>query len=196
MAEPGPRLAGLVLAAGAATRFGGPKQLAQVGGVSLIERAAALALGCCDAGVVVVTGAHAGAVEAAVCHLPVVLARNDAWPDGLAGSLRRGLDALPRTADACLVMLCDQPEIAAADLSRLVAAWRGAPGQMAAAYYGGAPGVPAVFPRSAWPQLAQLHGDRGARGVLAGAALLTTVAMPAAALDIDTRADLGRPRPE
>ena len=189
---PAPPLAGLVLAAGGASRFGGPKQLALVAGLPLVGRAVALALGCCDAGVVVVTGGHAAAVERALAGQPVRLQHNAAWAEGLAGSLRLGLEALPAAAGACLVLLCDQPGIEAADLARLVAAWRAAPERMAAAHYGGAPGVPAIFPRHSWPALMRLQGDRGASGLLAAAATLTTVPMPSAASDIDTRADLER----
>ncbi|MCE7896899.1 MAG: nucleotidyltransferase family protein, partial [Gammaproteobacteria bacterium PRO8] len=53
-------------------------------------------------------------------------------------------------------------------------------------------GVPAIFPRHSWPALMRLQGDRGASGLLAAAATLTTVPMPSAASDIDTRADLER----
>jgi molybdenum cofactor cytidylyltransferase len=143
--------------------------------------------------VVVVSGAHAGAVEAALGALPVRTVRNPRWADGLAGSLRIGVEAQPAAADACLVMLCDQPAVGAADLYRLVAAWRAAPARMAAAHYGGAPGVPAIFPRATWPALCQLQGDSGARGLLA-AGDVSTVPMPAAAADVDTPADLQRLR--
>lgn len=191
-AEDGPRLAGLVLAAGGARRFGAPKQLALVGGRSLVATAAQLALDCCAAGVVVVSGAHAPAVEAAIGHLPVTVVRNEAWHEGLASSLRRGVQAMPAHAEACLVLLCDQAAITAADLMRLVEAWQGFPQRMAAAGYAGTAGVPAIFPRAVWPALARLRGDHGARRLLAGAAALTVVAMPNAAVDVDTPADLRR----
>lgn len=188
-AEDGRRLAGLVLAAGGARRFGAPKQLVLVGGRSLVETAAQLALDCCAAGVVVVSGAHAPAVEAAIGHLPVTVARNEAWQEGLASSLRRGVQAMPAHAEACLVLLCDQAAITAADLMRLVEAWQAFPQRMAAAGYAGTAGVPAIFPRAIWPALARLRGDQGARRLLAGAAALTVVAMPNAAVDVDTPAD-------
>ncbi len=192
MGDARPTLAGLVLAAGAATRFGAAKQLARLGAQSMVERAAALALGCCEAGVVVVSGAYAAAVEAALIKLPVQVVRNEAWAEGLASSLRSGLAAMPEDAGACLILLCDQPAITATDLAGLVAAWRAAPEHMAAACYGGAAGVPAVFPRSSWPALAQLRGDQGGRRLLAAAPCLTMVDMPAAARDIDSPADLER----
>lgn len=183
-------LAAIVLAAGGASRFGGPKQLARIGAVSLVRRAAHLALLSCPAGVVVVTGAWAAAVEKELAGLPLRPCRNPRWRAGMAGSLRRGLDALPRAATACLVLLADQPLVDEADLRRLVAAWAEAPERVAAAAYDAIRGVPAIFPSAYWRQLRALRGDRGARAVIASLAQVTTVALQHAACDIDTLQDL------
>lgn len=187
------RLAGIVLAAGVATRFGGPKQAALVRGVPLVRRAAEAALACCPAGVVVVTGAHAGATSGCLLGLAVHVAHNPAWADGMAASLRTGLAALPADATACLVALADQPGVDARELARLAAAWQVQPARVAAAHYGGQLGAPAIFPAAHWPALRALAGDAGARAVLADLAArggVTAVAMPAAARDVDTPADL------
>lgn len=188
-------LAGLVLAAGAASRFGGPKQVAQWRGAALVQRAALAALATCPAGVVVVTGAHADDVAGVLAGLPVVRAHNPRWADGLAASLACGLGALLPAATACLVLPCDQPGVDAGELGRLAAAWARAPTRVAAAWYDGHAGAPAIFPAARWPALRALHGDAGARALLAALATgdgLTRVAMPAAALDVDTPADLAR----
>ncbi|MCC7257578.1 MAG: nucleotidyltransferase family protein [Gammaproteobacteria bacterium] len=195
MGEPLAGIAGLVLAAGAASRFAGPKQLARLGGEPLVVRAARLALGCCGAGVVVVTGAYGDEVEAVLAGLPVVTARNPDWAAGMGGSLARGVAELPAAASACLVLLGDQPAITSADLDRLVAAWRRAPGAAAAASFADALGAPAIFPAALWRELAMLQGDRGARALLAALPQVTAVAMPHAALDIDTPEDLARVPP-
>lgn len=183
-------LAAMVLAAGAGRRFGGPKQLARVAGRALVVRAVELALGCSPAGVVVVTGAFGAEVAAALAALPVQLAPNPQWARGMAGSIRCGLGALPARANACLILLADQPAIDTADLRRLVDAWAARPGAVAAAHYAGACGAPAIFPAAYWPGLAALQGDRGARALLATLDALTAVPMPAAAFDIDTPQDL------
>lgn len=188
--EPVPRLAGIVLAAGEGRRFGGAKQVARLGGVTLVERAARLALATCPAGVVVVTGAHAAEVAAALAPLPVAIAHNVRWATGLAGSLRCGVEALPAGAGACLVLLCDQAAVDEADLRALIDAWRKSPERPAAALHGGRAGVPAIFPRSHWVALRGLEGDEGARALLAALPDVTAMEMPHAAADVDAPADL------
>ncbi len=188
--EAGAGLAAVVLAAGGASRFGGPKLLARLKGVSLVRRVVRRAVGCCPAGVVVVTGAWAAAVEEELADLPVKLCRNPQWQAGLAGSLRCGLDALPRGTTASLILLGDQPLVDEDDLRRLVAAWAGAPGLVAAAAYGGIRGVPAIFPATHWAALRTLRGDCGARAVIAALPEVTAVELGHAACDIDTRDDL------
>jgi molybdenum cofactor cytidylyltransferase len=107
----------------------------------------------------------------------------------MATSLRAGLAAVPRGAQAALVLLVDQPRVDAAALRHLVAAWLRRPGLPAAARYAGRMGVPAVLPRRYWRALRALDGDEGARFLLRDARV-TSVDMPEAALDVDTPADL------
>jgi molybdenum cofactor cytidylyltransferase len=117
---------------------------------------------------------------------------NPHWETGLATSLQAGLRALPAETDAVLVTLVDQPDVDAAALRRLLAAWRRRSGLPAAALYSGGPGVPAVFPRTLWPALHAIRGDAGARAVLRASQALTLVDMPEASFDVDTPADLAR----
>jgi molybdenum cofactor cytidylyltransferase len=139
----------------------------------------------------VVTGAYASEVRDNVAGSPVIIAHNGAWASGMAGSIRCGLDALPAGARACLVMLCDQCAVDDQDLGALIAAWVRAPWQVAAAQYAGTLGVPAIFPTEFWPALRALSGDQGARAVIASLPEVTAVALPNAARDVDTPADLG-----
>ena len=123
------------------------------------------------------------------------VAANSRWAGGLATSLRAGLEAVPRTAAAALILLVDQPRVDAAALGRLIAAWRKRPAKPAAASYSGRSGVPAVLPRRVWKNLRALRGDEGARTLLRGSGTaVTLVDMPEAALDIDTPADVARLR--
>jgi CTP:molybdopterin cytidylyltransferase MocA len=188
-----PGLAGLLLAAGAARRFGGPKALVHYRGEPLVARAARRLAGCCGAGVTVVVGAAAAKVAAALPVLPgLQVVENPRWPTGLACSLAAGLAVQPAAVTAVLVLLADQPLVDEADLARLVAAWRRSPDRIAAARFDAVAGVPAILPRSAWPALAALEGDQGARAVIAAAPDRVEVSMPHAARDVDTPDDLAR----
>lgn len=184
-------LAGLVLAAGSSSRLGAPKQLIVWRSKPLICHAVEQSLALCDAGVVVVSGAHAAAVAASLQGYPVELVHNPDWQGGVGKSLADGVRALrARGAAAALVMLCDQPLVLASDLVRLADAWQAAPHIPAASHYHGAAGVPAIFPASYFAKLAELHGDTGARALLRGQNECTTVDMPRAAIDIDTAQDI------
>lgn len=183
-------LAGLVLAAGGGTRFAGAKQLAEFGGQSLVCRITSLASKFCGAGVVVVTGAYAADVGRALAGTRARVAFNPDWQAGLSASIRCGLARMPEKAVACMILLCDQVLVDEADLGALLQGWQAAPQEAAAAAYAGGLGVPAIFPARLWPRLESLGGDRGARDVLAGLQRVTAVAMPHAATDVDTVADL------
>ncbi len=180
--------AAIVLAAGSSSRLGQPKQLLDYGGEPLLRRAARLALSVGAAPVLVVTGAPEH--EVAVHNLPVSVVLNTGHAEGMGSSLRAGMAALARlapTAGRVLLLVCDQPLLGASHLLALLEAE--APHGVAAAEYGGRLGVPAVFAREHFPALAAVAGDRGARALLRGMAV-TAVAMPEAAVDIDTPGDL------
>ncbi|MEE4186181.1 MAG: nucleotidyltransferase family protein [Gammaproteobacteria bacterium] len=196
---PQTRLAGLVLAAGASHRLGHPKQLVYWGGQTLLARAVGHALHLCDAGVVVVTGAHAAEVKASLADMlhagaALQLVHNPAWADGLGSSIACGMRALRASgADSpagVLMLLCDQPVIGRAELVSLVNLWQTDTRTPVAARYNGQRGVPAVFPRTYFAALAGLTGEHGARGLLAAAEKVPELSIPGAAFDVDTPAAL------
>jgi nicotine blue oxidoreductase len=157
-------VAGLVLAAGAGRRFGGPKALAAYRGQLLVRRAAeALRAGGC-ARTLVVLGASAERVRAAAPELAYL--DNPGWASGLASSLRAGLAALADTAAvAALVLLVDMPGVTA-EAVRRVAALAG-PDALAVAGYGERRGHPVLLGRAHWTAVAaQATGDAGARDYL------------------------------
>jgi CTP:molybdopterin cytidylyltransferase MocA len=173
--------AAVVLAAGASTRLGEPKQLVMLGGETLLERAVRVAheAGCVP--VVVVLGAAAELV-AARCDLgSAVVVVNEAWEEGMASSIRVGIGGVGG-ADGVVLMTCDQPAVTAEHLLALMA------GQVTtASAYAGRRGVPAYFPAASFPALMELTGDAGARELLRGAA---TVELVGVELDVDTATDL------
>jgi CTP:molybdopterin cytidylyltransferase MocA len=183
---------GVVLAAGAGRRFGGPKQAALVGGVPLARRVArALGSSRCAA-VAVVVGAHEDAVRAAVAGTGVALVKNDEWHEGIASSIRAGVRwASRRGGDAVILTVADQPSASAAHFNQLLAAYEsGAP--MAASRYAGTLGTPALFGAAWFPALLDLHADEGAKKLLYGCADIAAIDWDPGALDVDRPADLDR----
>jgi nicotine blue oxidoreductase len=185
-------VAGLVLAAGAGRRIGGPKALLRLHGTPLAERAVRVARDGGCGPVVVVLGAAADRVRAVADLAAATVVVNPGWPSGLASSLRAGLAALAETeAGAALVLLVDTPGIGVEAVRRVAA--RGDEQALVCATYGGRRGHPMLFGRAHWPEIAALAaGDAGARQYLraAGAAVVEVpcdgIADPT---DVDTAED-------
>jgi CTP:molybdopterin cytidylyltransferase MocA len=183
----------VLLAAGGSRRLGQPKQLLRYRTRPLLLHALEAAHRALpQSPLIVVLGAHALRLRLVLrrANCGAIAAANARWADGLASSLRAGLAAAPHGTRAILVLLSDQPQVGAAALTRLARAWGRRPGVPAAAAYLGHAGVPAILPRRSWAAVRALHGDSGARALLRNASPLTRVAMPEAALDIDTPTDL------
>ncbi len=189
-----PAVTAVVLAAGGSSRLGTPKQLVRRRGRTLIEQAIDAAQHATGRPVIVVIGAEKTRLHALLarrygtCAVEVV--HHAGWRSGLAGSLRRGLHAVPSDAEGVLLMLSDQPFVERGSLGRLLAAWRQRPSHAAAARYAARLGVPAIVPRRRLSALRGITGDEGARRVLADDARVTAVDLPEAAFDVDTPADL------
>lgn len=152
--------AGVLLAAGAGTRYGLPKVLAAHGGWLRSAVAALSGGGCGD--VVVVLGA-------AIVDVPsparAVVAED--WQQGMGSSLRAGLAALG-AADHAVILTVDTPDIGADVVARVLEAACSSPSGIARAVYDGRPGHPVVVARGHWPALLEtLRGDEGARRFLA-----------------------------
>lgn len=142
-------IAAVVLAAGAASRFGAPKQRLFLPGI--LERVRASSVG----EIVVVAGAHSLDAEGVrVVDCPD-------WEHGPGVSLRCGLAALPPTAEAAVVCLADGPDLHPEAIERLVSAWRAGSGVVLAASYGGERGHPVLLDRAVWDRVP----DEGARSL-------------------------------
>ena len=108
------RFGAVILAAGETARMGTPKQLLPVDGQPLLVRAIEAALASAAWPVVVVLGAHEEKIRPWLARLPVLVAENPAWTEGMASSIRVGVTTLQqfsRVLDAALVALCDQPAV-------------------------------------------------------------------------------------
>ena len=182
-----------VLAAGPSTRFGSPKQLVRLGGTPLVHQMAARAATVAGHSVTVILGAHAQDIAPALSRSSSSTVVNRDWSEGLASSIRTAVRTAPTQCEGLLLLLCDQAAVTADDLKRLYAVWRRHPVLGAAALYGGAPGLPAIFPRWAVPDLLELRGDRDPRVLLRRhAERLVRLPMANAGIELDTPEDLLR----
>lgn len=160
-------ISGVVLAAGSGTRFGGTKQVADVRGQPLAQHAIdALVAGGADE-LVVVTGHDADAVER-VLRLPPQgrFVRNPDHATGLASSLAAGLHALAGASEAAVVLLADQPGVTDAEIRALIERFERTRARIVRIAYRDGPG-PSLLSREIHGEAAHLHGDVGARELIA-----------------------------
>jgi molybdenum cofactor cytidylyltransferase len=185
-----------VLAAGGSSRLGRPKQLLLLEGEPLVRRAARAALEAGLAPVVVVVGARADEVRAALAGLPVEVLENAVWEEGLASSVRLAVGRLSEAGVRAAALLgCDQPHLTAAHLARLDQARLASGALVVASEYAGVRGVPAVFDAVLFPELRALDGDRGARPVIAREpSRVVGVPFPGGEVDVDRPEDWERLR--
>lgn len=159
-------IAGLVLAAGAARRFGAPKQLAELDGRPLLEHVLAAMWSAPVDRLVVVLGAYADEIRARVDLRGAESVVCVDWAEGQSASLRSGIAAVEAEAEAIAVALGDQPFLHARAVARVLAA-RGRGCDAVRATYDSRPGHPIVLERALFGRLAALTGDVGAREMLA-----------------------------
>jgi molybdenum cofactor cytidylyltransferase len=161
-------VAALILAAGGSSRLGRPKQLEPWGDSTLLGHIVAMARRLPVGEIWVVLGAHSEEVEKMVDLSDCGVVENPEWSEGLASSLRVGLDAITRLsrAEAVVILMGDQPEVHPEVVERLVAEMRSSKRQAAVPRYRYTWGNPIVLARTLWPRVMSLDGDEGARRLL------------------------------
>ena len=160
-------ISGIVLAAGSGTRFGGTKQLVPHQGKPLAQHAIdALASAGVDE-LVVVTGHDADAVERAL-RLPPQgrFVHNPDHASGQSSSLAAGLHALAEDTEGAVVLLADQPGVTDAEVRALIDAFERSRSRIVRIAYADGPG-PALLSREVHAEAGHLHGDIGARALIA-----------------------------
>jgi CTP:molybdopterin cytidylyltransferase MocA len=163
-------VAAVVLAAGASTRFGSPKQRILLEPVLKRVRASSVD------DIVVVLGAHSVETSARTVDCPE-------WSLGPGASLRCGLAALRPDTEAAVVVLADGPDLAAGAIDRVIASWRDSGGEVVAATYSGVRSHPVLVTRSSWNSIP----DEGARSLQAHLVPCDDLGAPG---DVDVPADL------
>jgi molybdenum cofactor cytidylyltransferase len=190
------RIAGIVLAAGAATRMGRNKLLLAVGGESLVRRAARTAGEADLDPVVVVLGHEAERARAALEGVRCEVVLNPRHALGQSTSLDAGVAALPAAAKAAVVLLADMPLVTPAMIRAVVASYLESGAPIVSSRYGGVPAPPTLFARALFPELRGGEGEgRGRDVVHRHAGEVAFVEWPASSLeDVDEAGDLERAR--
>ena len=184
-------VAAMILAAGRSTRMGGPnKLLAELGGKPLVRIVTEQALASRAQGVIVVTGHQADEVQNALHGLKVTFAHNPDFAEGLAGSVKAGIAAVPSGADGVVICLGDMPLIEARLIDRMIESFAPDRGNLIVVPVSdGRRGNPVLWSRRFFNELMTLDGDIGARHLIAkhGEAVAEVpVEGHSAFLDIDT----------
>ena len=161
-------IAGLILAAGGSKRLGRPKQLEPWGNTTLLghvlDRVRSFPL----SESWVVLGAQLDRVLDEIDLSGFGVIENPEWQEGLAASLRVGLDALTRLtrADAAMIFLGDQPDVAPEVVTALIERQRRSKAMAVVPKYRYTMGNPVIVDRVLWPRLMSLEGDEGAKRLL------------------------------
>ena len=190
-----PKIAAIVLAAGASSRMGANKLLLPLDGRPLAAHAVETACASSADAVLVALGNAADQVAAALAPGRYQRVDNPRFADGLSTSLQAGLDALSDEMDGALILLADMPRISLATLEAILAAARETPGQIVAANQRGRPAPPVYWPSACFPELQEIRGDEGGRSVLLRSldtVRLIDLAQPDEALDVDAPEDYER----
>jgi len=161
-----PQIATIILAAGASTRLGTPKQLLQYNGITLLRRTVETVLLSQAKSVHVVLGYEAEKMKLEIATLPVDVVVNPNWQRGISTSIRSGIQSLESNIDAAIIVLCDQPKLSTNILNTLINTYTLARTPIVTCKYAGTVGVPAMFDRQIFPELLSLEGDHGAKKII------------------------------
>ncbi|OCX53712.1 MobA-like protein [Mucilaginibacter sp. PPCGB 2223] len=182
----------IILAAGRSARMGRPKQQLPYQGSNLLQHSINVALQSPYRPVIVVLGAFADDIIATIPPKPIDVVINTQWEEGMASSIRAGIDFLLKDSgvDSAMFMLCDQPHISSKLLTDIAQKKKQSGKGIVACSYNNTTGVPVLFDQQYFPELLLLTGQEGAKKILvAHPNDLTTVSFPLGAVDIDTMDD-------
>lgn len=187
-------MTGLVLlAAGASTRLGEPKQQLPYQGTTLLQHAIHTALDSVCKPVVVVLGAKADELLTVPDDARITKVKNHQHQEGMASSIRCGLAQMLTQAPnvtACIFMVCDQPFVSPALLKKLVRQKQESEAGIVASAYENTLGTPVLFDRRYFPELLDLQGQEGAKKVVMRYRQdVVAVPFPEGSIDIDTAED-------
>jgi molybdenum cofactor cytidylyltransferase len=184
------QIAAIILAAGASTRMGTPKQLLPWQGQSLLRSITETAIAAHCHPIIVVLGAYSAQIKPELCNLPVQVVDNPEWQTGMGSSISKGVQALLNQniiIDATILLLCDQPLVSQHTIQQMKSIYEATNQSIVASTYENTVGAPVLFQAKLFPELANLHQLEGAKTVIQRH--IGSVAMfdfPQGAIDLDS----------
>ncbi len=160
------KIAIIILAAGSSSRLGEPKQLLELNGKTLLQKAIETGLEVSDA-VTVVLGANKKIIQPTISDYPIQLALNENWAEGMSSSIQVGMESLDeKNYRGVLIMLCDQPFVDVLLLGNIISVFEKTKQSIVASAYKDKIGVPALFGFSFFEKLKNLKGQGGAKALM------------------------------
>lgn len=180
----------IIVAAGSSSRMKRAKQLLPLGDSTLLGMVVQNAISLNAGEVVTVLGANMHQIKSSIGQFNTTIIENKDWEKGLGTSIGAGIKYLKsKNYEAVLILLGDQPLIDVEYLLRLLKVHQENPENMVATQYPHSKGVPAIFPKKFFSELATLEGDTGAKILLNGNDSVISLATVEKTLDIDTPED-------
>lgn len=183
----------IILAAGSSSRMGQSKQLLPIQGSTLLERIISIAQALQLGHTVVVLGANEKEHTSVLQNMNIQSVINHEWQKGMGSSLKTGLQhLLPLTPaiDAVIILVCDQPAVTTVYLNALVQYYKENDKPIVASFYSDAPGVPALFDKTIFPELLTMSDAHGAKKIIQKyIESAELIPFPEGAIDLDTPED-------
>lgn len=183
----------ILLAAGASSRLGKPKQLLLYKNKVLLQHGVDTAINTGTNTIILVLGANAQLLQTEIQHKEVSVVINNNWEEGMAASIRCGLNKLlviNPSINAVIIMVCDQPFVTEKLLEELQSIYLQTHQPIIASRYQNILGTPALFDKTIFEALLELKGDTGAKKILnENPQWVSVVDFPEGIIDIDTEAD-------
>lgn len=183
----------LILAAGASSRMGRPKQFLKIDNETLIRKTVNVAISAGAAKTIVVSGLDHELIKKELSVLPTQVIVNLHSEMGMGGSIKCGVDHVIKNysnLDGVVIMVCDQPLLSHTHLSKIISKHQTTQSPIVASFYSGKNGVPVFFHRSMYENLLTIKDQHGARNVIdQNSALVKSIDFPEGSIDIDTPED-------
>jgi len=183
----------IILAAGASTRMGKPKQLLVYQGRTFLQHTIDAAVNSQCRPILVIVGANAAKIKGEISNFPVQIVENQQWSAGMSASIRVGMEALiavQKNITAVVITLCDQPFLSSTIINKIFDVYLATHKSIVACQYADTLGVPALFSRAIFSELMSLQAGVGAKSIINKYRDdVLAVPFPEGAIDIDTPQD-------